>query len=257
MFELLLGVLVPFFGTCLGAFLVFFLKDNFNPKLNKIMLGFAGGVMIASSIWSLIIPAINQSKYMAFWRFIPAFCGICLGVLFMLLLDKFCLNLSDKSQKINSNLYRKNILLFWVVTVHNIPEGLAVGVVLASAYFGNFEISIVSALALSVGIAVQNIPEGLIVSMPLISDNISKKRAFGFGVLSGIVEPIFACLAIFLTKIIEPILPYLLSFAAGAMIYVSIEELIPESHFEDNSKLSTISFVVGFLIMMILDILLS
>ena len=257
MFELLLGVLVPFIGTCLGAFLVFFLNGKFNPKLNKIFLGFAGGVMIASSIWSLIIPAVNQSKSMGFWLFIPAFSGICLGVLFMLLLDKFSLNLSVKSQNFSSNLSRKNTLLFWAVTIHNIPEGLAVGVALASAFFGNFGISITSALALSVGIAVQNIPEGTIVSMPLISDNISKKRAFCFGVLSGIVEPVFACLAIVLTKFIEPTLPYLLSFAAGAMIYVSIEELVPESHAEGNSKLATISFVVGFLIMMILDIVLG
>ena len=257
MFELLLGVLIPFIGTCLGAFLVFFLKDKFNPKLNKIMLGFAAGVMIASSVWSLIIPAINQSKYMGFWLFIPAFCGICLGVFFMLLLDKFCLNLTVKSQNFGSNLNRKNALLFWAVTIHNIPEGLAVGVALASAFFGDFVISITSALVLSIGIAVQNIPEGAIVSMPLISDNISKKKAFGFGVLSGIVEPLCACLAIILTKFIEPILPYILSFAAGAMIYVSIEELVPESHGEGNSKLATVSFIVGFLIMMILDIVLG
>lgn len=257
MLRLLIGVFLPFFGTCLGAFLVFFLKDKFNPKLNKVMLGFAGGVMIASSIWSLIIPAINQSKYMKFWRFIPAFLGICLGVFFMLLLDKFCLNLSLKSQKYGSNISRKNTLLFWAVTIHNIPEGLAVGVALASAFWGNFEISLASALALSIGIAVQNIPEGTIVSMPLIFDNISRKKAFAFGVLSGIVEPVFAVFAIILTKFINPILPYILSFAAGAMIYVSIEEIIPESHCEGNSKLATISFIVGFLFMMILDIVLG
>ena len=256
MFKLLLGVMIPLFGTSLGAFLVFFLKDKFNKNLNKIMLGFAGGVMIASSIWSLIIPAINQSENMAFWRFFPAFLGICIGVLFMLLLDKICLKLSHKSDKNISNLSQKNRLLFCAVTIHNIPEGMAVGVALASAFLGDFGISVASALALSIGISVQNIPEGSIVSMPLVLDNFSKYKAFCFGVLSGIVEPIFAFIAILLTSFIEPALPYFLSFAAGAMIYVSIEELIPESH-DEKSKLSTISFFVGFLIMMILDIVLG
>lgn len=257
MFKMLLGVIIPFLGTSLGAFLVFFLKDKFNKKLHKIMLGFAGGVMMASSVWSLIIPAIKQSEYMGKWLFLPAFCGICLGVLFMLLLAKFCLNLSIKSYKFNSNLSQKNRLLFWAVTIHNIPEGMAVGVALSGAYFGDVGVSMASALALSIGIAVQNIPEGTIVSMPLIFDNFSKKKAFLFGVMSGIVEPMFAIISIILAGLISAILPYLLAFAAGAMIYVSIDELVPESHCEDESKISTISFVVGFLLMMILDVVLG
>lgn len=257
MFKLILGVLIPFFGTSLGAFLVFFLKDKFNQKINKIMLGFAGGVMMASSVWSLIIPSVNQSEYMGKWLFFPAFCGICLGVAFMLLLDKFCLNLSLKSDKLSSNISQKNRLLFWAVTIHNIPEGMAVGVALAGAFYGNLEISMASALALSIGIAVQNIPEGTIVSAPLLFDNYSKKKAFFFGVMSGIVEPLFAIFAIVLAGLVSAILPYLLAFAAGAMIYVSIEELVPESHSDNNSKIATISFVAGFLIMMILDIVLG
>ena len=175
----------------------------------------------------------------------------------MLLLDKICLNLSLKSDKITSNISQKNRLLFWAVTIHNIPEGMAVGVALAGAFYGNMEISMASALALSIGIAVQNIPEGTIVSAPLLFDNYSKKKAFFFGVMSGIVEPLFAIIAIVLAGLVSAILPYLLAFAAGAMIYVSIEELVPESHSDNNSKIATISFVAGFLIMMILDIVLG
>lgn len=254
---LLLGVMIPFLGTSLGAFLVFFLKDKFNQKLNQIMLGFAGGIMIASSVWSLIIPAINQSEYMGKWLFLPAFCGICLGVGLMLLMAKFCRDLSVKSDKYSSNLSRKNRLLFWAVTIHNIPEGIAVGVVLANAFYGEIGTSVASAIALAIGIAVQNIPEGAIVSIPLIYDNYSKKKAFLFGVLSGIVEPIFAIISFYLSGLFLKFLPYLLSFAAGAMIFVSIDELVPESHGAGESKLSSIWFMVGFLLMMILDIVLS
>lgn len=257
MFSLILGVLVPFFGTTLGAFLVFFLRDKFSSRLNKILLGFAGGVMIASSVWSLIIPAMEQSEFMGFWSFIPAVVGICAGVLFMLLLDKFCLKISHKANNINESVQKKNKLLFWAITIHNIPEGMAVGVALASAYFGYEGISLASALALSVGIAIQNIPEGAIVSLPLRTENLSKPKAFGFGVLSGIVEPIFSGVTIFLIHLVTPILPYLLSFASGAMIFVAVGELIPDSSREENSKLATISFVVGFLVMMILDIALG
>lgn len=257
MFNLLVGVLVPFFGTALGAFLVFFMRDKISDKANKILLGFSSGVMFASSVWSLIIPAIEQSKYMGIWAFIPAVIGICLGVAFMLLLDKFCLRISRKADKINESVQKKNSLLFWAITIHNIPEGMAVGVAMASAYFGYDGISLASALALSVGIAIQNIPEGAIVSLPLKTENYSKKKAFGFGVVSGIVEPIFAGLTIFLSHFVTSILPYLLSFASGAMIFVAVGELIPESQSGEKSKLATISFFVGFLLMMILDIALG
>ena len=257
MYKILLGVIIPFLGTSLGAFLVFFLKDKISNKLNRLLLGFAAGVMFASSIWSLIIPAINQAEFMGKWLFIPPFCGICFGVIFMLLLDIFCRHLSDKMTKTNILSDKRKRLLFWAITIHNIPEGMAVGVALASAYFKYNGISLAAAFALSIGIAIQNIPEGAVVSLPLVSDSFSKRKAFSFGVLSGIVEPIFAGLAFFLTNIVAPILPYLLSFAAGAMIYVSVEELIPESHVNDKSKISTITFFIGFLIMMILDIVLG
>ena len=257
MFKVLLGVLVPFLGTSLGAFLVFFMRDKITEKANKILLGFASGVMFASSIWSLIIPAIEQSKYNEIWAILPVVIGISIGILFMLLLDKFCLNISRKADKIENSLQRKNSLLFWAITIHNIPEGMAVGVALASAYFGYDGISLASALALSVGISIQNIPEGAIVSLPLRAENYSKKKAFGFGVVSGVVEPIFAGITILLTHLVSPIMPYLLSFASGAMIFVAVGELIPESHSGEKSKLATISFFVGFLLMMSLDIALG
>ena len=257
MFRLLIGVFLPFFGTTLGAFFVFFFRDKFVSKLNKIMLGFAAGVMIASSIWSLILPALNRSEIKENLAFLPVVCGICLGLFFMLLLDNFCLKLSNNIGKKDSIFRSKTALLCWAVTIHNIPEGMAVGVIFASAYFCFGEITFAAALAFSTGIAIQNIPEGAIVSMPLKTENFSRKKAFSFGVISGIVEPLFAILTIFLIRVVNPILPYLVAFAAGAMIYVSVDELIPESHEDKNSKIATISFVVGFLIMMTLDVALG
>lgn len=259
MFKLILGVLVPFIGTSLGAFMVFFMKDKINAKIEKILLGFAGGVMVAASVWSLIIPAIEQSENMGKWSFVPAAVGIILGVLFLFVLDSVIPHLhvnSDKPEGKPSKC-KKTTMLVLAVTLHNIPEGMAVGVALAGAYFGNSGITLTAGLVLSLGIAIQNIPEGAIISMPLKSEGFSKGKAFGYGVLSGIVEPIFAGLTILLTSIVTPILPYLLSFAAGAMIYVVVEELIPESQTGEHSNLATISFVVGFLIMMILDVALG
>lgn len=257
MFRLLIGVFLPFFGTCLGAFLVFFFIGEISSKLNKILLGFSAGVMMASSVWSLIIPSIKHSEFMGNWSFFPAFCGICFGLIFMVLLDKFCLKISSRAVNLNGSLKGKTRLLFWAVTIHNIPEGMAVGVAFASAFLDSSEIAIASAFAVSIGIAIQNIPEGAIVSLPLRSENISKKKSFCFGVCSGVVEPIFASITILMTKFIAPALPYLLSFAAGAMIFVSVGELIPESNDDENSKLGTVSFVAGFLLMMILDVALG
>ena len=259
MLKLILGVLVPFIGTSLGSFMVFFMKDKINAKIEKILLGFAGGVMIAASIWSLIIPAIDQSEGLGMWSFVPAAVGIILGVLFLFVLDTIIPHLhvnSEKSEGVQSKC-KKTTKLVLAVTLHNIPEGMAVGVALAGAYFGNSGITLTAGLVLSLGIAIQNIPEGAIISMPLKGEGFSKSKAFGFGVLSGVVEPIFAALTILLTSIVTPILPYLLSFAAGAMIYVVIEELIPESQTGEHTNLATISFVVGFLIMMILDVALG
>ena len=259
MANLILGLIVPFLGTSLGAFTVFFMKDKINVKVEKILLGFAGGVMIAASIWSLIIPSIEQSESFGKLSFLPATIGIILGVAFLFTLDSIIPHLhinSEKPEGIHAKL-KKTTMLVFAVALHNIPEGMAVGLVLAGAYYGNAEISMTSALILSLGIAIQNLPEGAIISMPLKSEGLSKPKSFLYGVMSGIVEPIFGLITILLTELITPVLPYLLSFAAGAMIYVVVEELIPESQTGEHSNLATISFVVGFILMMILDVALG
>lgn len=259
MWKLILGVLVPFIGTSLGSFFVFFMRDKINEKIEKVLLGFAGGVMIAASIWSLIIPAIEQSEHLGKWSFVPASVGIVLGVLFLFVLDSIIphLHVNSVSPEGVKSKCKKTTMLVLAVTLHNIPEGMAVGVALAGAYFGESGLTLTAGLVLSIGIAIQNIPEGAIISMPLKSEGFSKPKAFGYGVLSGVVEPIFAGITILLTSIVTPILPYLLSFASGAMIYVVVEELIPESQTGEHSNWATISFVVGFLVMMILDVALG
>lgn len=256
---ILLGVTIPFLGTVLGSFLVFFMKKELNLKIEKILLGFAAGVMIAASIWSLITPSINMSNNMGKWSFIPAAVGFLLGIFFLLILDTFIPHLhvnSDEPEGVKSKL-KKTTMLVLAVTLHNIPEGMAVGVVLAGAYYGNTLLTVSGALALSIGIAIQNFPEGAIISMPLKSEGVPKHKSFLLGVMSGIVEPIAAIITILLIRYIEPILPYLLSFAAGAMIYVVVEELIPESQGGKHSNIATISLAFGFTLMMILDIALG
>lgn len=257
--EITLGIILPFIGTTLGSFMVFFLKDKINDKLQRILIGFAAGVMIAASIWSLIIPSIEQSSGLGNFSFIPAAIGFILGVLFLLLLDSIIPHLhvnSDKPEGIKSNLKNRTMLML-AVTLHNIPEGMAVGVILAGAYYGDNVITLMGALTLSIGIAIQNFPEGAIISMPLKAEGMSKKKAFLFGTLSGIVEPIAALLTILLARFVTPILPYILSFAAGAMIYVVVEELIPESQTGEHTNLATIALTLGFVLMMILDIALG
>ena len=257
--EITLGIILPFIGTTLGSFMVFFLKDKINDKLQRILIGFAAGVMIAASIWSLIIPSIEQSSGLGNLSFIPAAIGFILGVLFLLLLDSIIPHLhvnSDKPEGIKSNLKNRTMLML-AVTLHNIPEGMAVGVILAGAYYGDNVITLMGALTLSIGIAIQNFPEGAIISMPLKAEGMSKKKAFLFGTLSGIVEPIAALLTILLARFVTPILPYILSFAAGAMIYVVVEELIPESQAGEHTNLATIALTFGFVLMMILDIALG
>ena len=256
---ILLGVTIPFLGTVLGSFLVFFMKKELNIKVEKILLGFAAGVMIAASIWSLITPSINMSDEMGKWSFIPAAVGFLLGIFFLLILDTFIPHLhvnSNEPEGVKSKL-KKATMLVLAVTLHNIPEGMAVGVVLAGAYYGSELLTISGALALAIGIAIQNFPEGAIISMPLKSEGVSKPKSFMLGVMSGIVEPIAAIITILLIRYIEPVLPYLLSFAAGAMIYVVVEELIPESQANKHSNLATISLAFGFTLMMILDIALG
>jgi len=256
---MLIGIFIPFVGTILGSFLVFFMKKSLNLKIEKILLGFAAGVMIAASVWSLIVPSIDMSSDMGKWSFIPAGVGFLLGIFFLLVLDTFIPHLhvnSEEPEGVKSKL-KKNTMLVLAVTLHNIPEGMAMGVVLAGAYYGNTIITVAGALALAVGIAIQNFPEGAIISLPLKSNGETKSKSFLMGVLSGVVEPIAAIITILLTRYIEPVLPYLLSFAAGAMIYVVVEELIPESQANKHSNLATISLAIGFVLMMILDVALG
>ena len=249
--ELFYGISIPFLGTVLGAACVFFMKKSLGDLVQRALTGFASGVMVAASIWSLLIPAMEQSSQMGKLAFVPAVVGFWIGILFLLLLDRVIPHLhrnSEQAEGPKSQLQRTTMMLL-AVTLHNIPEGMAVGVVYAGYRSGSVPITAAGALALSLGIAIQNFPEGAIVSMPLRAEGMKKGRAFLGGVLSGVVEPIGAVLI--------PILPYLLSFAAGAMLYVVVEELIPEMSEGKHSNIGTIFFAVGFSMMMILDVALG
>jgi ZIP family zinc transporter len=257
--EILSTILLPFLGTSLGAACVFFLKGQMSRTLQRILTGFAAGVMVAASIWSLIIPAMDQSAHMDKLAFLPAFIGVWAGFLFLLLLDKLIPHLhlnSDCPEGKDCGLGKSTMMVF-AVALHNLPEGMAVGVVIAGWLTGHESISAAAALALALGIALQNLPEGAIISMPLKSNGMKKSKAFGYGVLSGIIEPIGAIVTILLANRIVPLLPYLLSFAAGAMLYVVVEELIPEMSEGEHSNIGTIFFTVGFTLMMMLDVALS
>ena len=257
--EVTVGLLIPFIGTTLGSAMVFFMKNKMNNKVEKLLLGFASGVMIAASVWSLIIPSIDMAKAQNIIEWIPATIGFLLGIMFLLILDSIIPHLhlhTDKPEGIKSKI-EKTTMMVLAVTLHNIPEGMAVGVVFAGALAQNTGITMAGAIALAIGIAIQNFPEGAIISMPLKSEGISKSKAFLYGTLSGIVEPIGALLTIALTNLVVPILPYFLSFAAGAMIYVVVEELIPESQNGQHSNIGTIGVAIGFVIMMILDVALG
>ena len=257
--EVIQGLLIPFIGTSLGAAGVFVMKKDLNPAVQKALTGFAAGVMVAAAIWSLLIPSMEESEAMGVWAFVPAVVGFWVGTLFLLLLDHVIPHLhmyADKAEGIHSQLSRTTMLVL-AVTLHNIPEGMAVGVVLAGWMTGATEISIGGALALSIGIAIQNFPEGAIISMPLRASGLSKIKAFGGGVLSGIVEPIGGLLTILAASMIVPVLPYLLSFAAGSMMYVVVEELIPEMSEGEHSNIGVITFAVGFTLMMALDVALG
>jgi ZIP family zinc transporter len=257
--EVTVGLLIPFIGTTLGSAMVFFMKNKMNNKVEKLLLGFASGVMIAASVWSLMIPSIDMAKAQNIIEWIPATIGFLLGIMFLLILDSIIPHLhlhTDKPEGIKSKI-EKTTMMVLAVTLHNIPEGMAVGVVFAGALAQNTGITMAGAIALAIGIAIQNFPEGAIISMPLKSEGISKSKAFLYGTLSGIVEPIGALLTIALTNLVIPILPYFLSFAAGAMIYVVVEELIPESQNGEHSNIGTIGVAIGFVIMMILDVALG
>lgn len=255
----LIGILIPFAGTVLGSAMVFFMKKEMNKKLEKMLLGFASGVMMAASVWSLLIPAINMAEQNSKVSWLPPAVGFLLGMGFLLFLDTLTPHLhynEEKPEGVPAEL-KKTTMLVLAVTLHNIPEGMAVGVTFAGVLSQNTTMTLAGAFALSVGIAIQNFPEGAIISMPLKSQDISKKRAFAYGALSGIVEPIAALVTILLTGLVVPLLPYLLSFAAGAMIYVVVEELIPEAQEGEHSNISTIGVAVGFVLMMILDVALG
>lgn len=257
--EILQGIIIPFIGTLSGAACVYFLKNELSTFLQRSLSGFAAGVMIAASVWSLIIPAIDQSEWMGKLSFIPAFIGFWLGVLFLLFLDHAIPHIHAATNEAEGPKVKlsRNTMLILAVTLHNIPEGMAVGAVYSGFLSGNSTISAMSAMALAIGIAIQNFPEGAIVTMPLLKEGYTKTKAFMFGIVSGIAEILGAVVTIMLTNVIVPVMPYMLSFAAGAMVYVVVEELVPEACEGEHSNIGTIAFALGFSIMMVLDIALG
>ena len=255
----LIGILIPFAGTALGSAMVFFMKKEMNERLQKLLLGFASGVMIAASVWSLLIPAIDMAEQKGGISWLPPAVGFLLGMGFLLMLDTLTPHLhftDDEPEGVPAHL-KKTTMLVLAVTLHNITEGMAVGVTFAGVLTENTAMTLAGAFALSVGIAIQNFPEGAIISMPLKSQGLSRTRAFAYGALSGIVEPAAAFVTILLTGLVVPLLPYLLAFAAGAMIYVVVEELIPEAQTGAHSNISTVGVALGFVLMMILDVALG
>ena len=257
--TILIGLIIPLLGTMLGAAFVFLMKDEMSPRLQKTLLGFASGVMVAASVWSLLIPSMEMAADSGRWSVLPAAVGFLLGICFLLLMDELTPHLhigTDKPEGPRSHLSRTAMLAL-AVTIHNLPEGMAVGVVFAGADSGLSGLSLTSALAVSIGIAIQNVPEGAIISMPMRAAGNSKWKSFIIGSLSGAVEPIGGLAIILLASLMTPALPYLLAFASGAMFYVVIEELIPEASEGEHSNLSTIGFAIGFVLMMVLDVVLG
>lgn len=258
--NVLAGILIPFVGTVLGASCVFLLKNEIRPAVQKLLLGFAAGVMVAASVWSLLMPAMELSKGMGKLSFLPAAAGLLFGIVFLLMLDMLIPHLHREQGKPEGpkSHFNRSTMLMLAVTIHNIPEGMAVGVVFAGMLSGQTQITMAGAFALSIGIAIQNFPEGAIISLPLKSEEgLGKGRAFLYGTLSGCVEPVAAGATLLLAEFITPVLPYLLSFAAGTMLYVVVEELIPEANGGEHSNIGTIGFAVGFVLMMVLDVALG
>lgn len=257
--EVIRGILIPFFGTMSGSACVLFMRKRMDRMLQRVLTGFAAGVMVAASIWSLLIPAMEEAQFMGQWAFVPAVTGFWAGILFLLFLDRMIPHLHMNSKKAEGpeSSLKKTTMLVLAVTLHNLPEGMAVGAVYAGWISGDAGITAMGALALSLGIAIQNFPEGAIISMPLRAEGVSKRKAFLYGTLSGIVEPVGAVLTIIAAGFIVPFLPYLLSFAAGAMIYVVVEELIPEMSEGEHSNVGTLLFAAGFTVMMALDVALG
>ena len=257
--EVISSILMPFIGTTLGACCVFLMKKEFHISLQRVLLGFAAGVMVAASVWSLIIPALEYSNDMGRLSFVPAVVGVWIGILFLLLLDKLIPHLhmnSDNSEGLKSNLSR-SVMMMLAVALHNLPEGVAVGVVIAGGMNANSGLSLAGAMTLALGIAIQNFPEGAIISMPLRGEGMSKGKAFVWGMLSGLIEPLAAIGTILISSLIAPMLPWMLGFAAGAMLYVVVEELVPAISEGEHSNLGTIAFAVGFTLMIVLDVTLG
>lgn len=256
---IILTLLLPFLGTMLGSAFVFFMKDEMPPRLQKVLLGFASGVMVAASVWSLLIPGMEMSESMGKWSVMPAAVGFLAGMGFLLLIDSLTphLHVGTNAPEGPKSHLSKVAMLSLAVTIHNFPEGMAVGVVVAGALQGGEWISTAGAMAMALGIAIQNVPEGAIISMPMKAAGGSRMKSFVMGTLSGAVEPLGAILVILLASVMTPILPYLLAFAAGAMIYVVIEELIPEASEGEHSNWSTVGFAIGFVLMMVLDVVLG
>lgn len=257
--QAILGICIPFVGTAAGAGCVLFLKNELKDWVQRVLSGFAAGVMVAASVWSLLIPAMEQAEGMGRWAFVPAAAGFWLGILFLLLLDTVIphLHLGSSQPEGPHSQLRRTTMLVLAVTLHNIPEGMAVGVVFAGWLSGSSQLTAAGAMALALGIAIQNFPEGAIISMPLKAEGVSRRRAFAYGALSGIVEPIGAALTILAASWVLPALPVLLAFAAGAMMYVVVEELIPEMSAGEHSNLGTLAFAAGFTVMMALDVALG
>ncbi len=256
--PVMIGLLIPFLGTALGSACVLFMKHKLDENLTKILSGFAAGVMVAASVWSLLVPAIEMSDRMGKFAFVPAVSGFCIGMLFLLFLDTFTphMHIDHHVEGMKSSLGKYTMMVL-AVTIHNIPEGMAVGVLYAGLIQNNAMISSSGAFALALGIAIQNFPEGAIISMPLYSEGLGRGRSFLYGMLSGIVEPIAGAVTILLASLMVPVLPYLLSFAAGAMIYVVVEELVPEMSSGKHSDRATLAFMLGFALMMVLDVALG
>ena len=257
--SIVAGLLIPFLGTTAGAACVFFLKKQIGGNIQRIFTGFAAGVMVAASVWSLLIPAMDMCEEMGKLAFLPAVVGFLIGIVFLLFIDSLVphLHVGSETPEGHKSSLNRTAMLMLAVTIHNFPEGAACGAIFAGVLSGDGTVTMAGALTLAIGIAIQNFPEGAIISLPLRREGNKRSKSFALGVLSGAVEPVGAILAIALASIVTPILPYMLAFAAGAMIYVVVEELIPEASEGEHSNLGTIAFAIGFALMMMLDVALG